>query len=114
MEDAFKQVNLTRQYLNAVADMGFQRQTEIQEKCIPVISGGQQVIGIAQTGTGKTAAYLLPILAKVKYAQGNEPRVLIPAPTKELTIQIAGHASELAKYTDLRVLAIYGGSSPKS
>lgn len=114
MEDAFKQFNLTRQFLNAVADMGFQRPTEIQEKCIPVISGGQQVIGIAQTGTGKTAAYLLPILAKVKYAQGNEPRVLILAPTKELTIQIAGHASELAKYTDLRVLAIYGGSSPKS
>lgn len=113
-DNTFEKFNLTRQFLNAIADMGFERPTEIQQKCIPVISGGQQVIGIAQTGTGKTAAYLLPVLAKAKYAQGMEPRVLILAPTKELTVQIASHASQLAKYTDLRVLALYGGSSPKS
>lgn len=100
--------------LNAVADLSFIEPTEIQQKCIPIISGGQEVIGIAQTGTGKTAAYLLPVLMKVKYAQGSDPRAVILAPTKELTIQIAAHAKELAKYTDLRIPPLYGGIGPKA
>lgn len=75
--------------------------------------GGQEVIGIAQTGTGKTAAYVLPLLMKIKYAQGNDPRALILVPTKELTIQITEHARQLAKYTDLRILPIYGGVGVK-
>jgi ATP-dependent RNA helicase RhlE len=111
---SFEDFNLNRQLLNAVADLGFEKPTEIQQKCIPLILGGQEVIGIAQTGTGKTAAYLLPVLMKIKYAQGTEPRVLILAPTKELTLQIASHTQLLAKYTDLRILAIYGGVGPKS
>jgi ATP-dependent RNA helicase RhlE len=106
---SFESFNLNKQLLNAVADAGFSVPTEIQEKCIPIILGGQEVIGIAQTGTGKTAAYLLPILMKIKYAQEKEPRALILAPTKELTLQIAAHATQLAKYTDLRILPIYGG-----
>nr|WP_302180012.1 DEAD/DEAH box helicase [Chryseosolibacter indicus] len=105
---------MNRQLLNAVADAGFTKPTEIQQKAIPLILGGQEVIGIAQTGTGKTAAYMLPVLMKVKYAQGNEPRVLILAPTKELTIQIANHAAQLAQYTDLRILPIYGGVGAKA
>jgi ATP-dependent RNA helicase RhlE len=111
---SFEEFNLNRQLLDAVADMGFSTPTEIQQKCIPLILGGQEVIGIAQTGTGKTAAYLLPILMKIKYAQGTEPRVLILAPTKELTIQIAANTRELARYTDLRVLPLYGGIGPKA
>jgi ATP-dependent RNA helicase RhlE len=111
---SFENFNLNRQLLNAVSDAGFEQPTEIQQKCIPLILGGQEVIGIAQTGTGKTAAYLLPILMRAKYAQGNEPRILILAPTKELTLQIAKHATELAKYTDLRILPIYGGVGIKS
>ena len=103
---SFDSFNLNRQLLDAVADQGFSSPTEIQLKCIPKVLGGQDVIGIAQTGTGKTAAYLLPILMKIKYAQGEEPRALILAPTKELTIQIAEHAWILAKYTDLRILPI--------
>ena len=75
--------------------------------------GGQEVIGIAQTGTGKTAAYVLPLLMKIKYAQGNDPRALILVPTKELTIQITEHAKQLARYTDLRILPIYGGVGVK-
>lgn len=97
-----------------MAEAGFEKPTEIQQKCIPLILGGQEVIGIAQTGTGKTAAYLLPVLMKVKYATGKDPRALILAPTKELTLQIAAHASQLARYTDLRILAVYGGVGPKS
>lgn len=100
--------------MNAIADAGFETPTEIQQKCIPLILGGQEVIGIAQTGTGKTAAYLLPVLMKIKYASGKDPRVLILAPTKELTVQISGHALQLAKYTDLRVLPLYGGVGPKT
>jgi len=111
---SFDSFNLNRQLLDAVADQGFSSPTEIQLKCIPKVLGGQDVIGIAQTGTGKTAAYLLPILMKIKYAQGEEPRALILAPTKELTIQIAEHAWILAKYTDLRILPIYGGIGPKT
>jgi len=111
---SFESFNLNKQLLNAVADLGFSVPTEIQQKAIPVILGGQEIIGIAQTGTGKTAAYLLPLLMKTKFAQASEPRALILAPTKELTIQIAEHAKQLAVYTDLRILPIYGGIGPKT
>jgi ATP-dependent RNA helicase RhlE len=110
---SFENFNLNKQLLNAVSDAGFQTPTEVQLRSIPLILGGQEVIGIAQTGTGKTAAYLLPILMKVKHSQGNEPRALILAPTKELTIQIGAHATTLAKYTDLRILSLYGGVGTK-
>jgi len=110
---SFENFNLNRQLLNAVAEAGFTTPTEIQQKAIPLIMGGQEVIGIAQTGTGKTAAYLLPVLMKLKYAQGKDPRALILAPTKELTLQIASHTHQLSKYTDLRVLPIYGGVGAK-
>lgn len=113
-EVSFSDFKLNRQLLSAVADLGFTRPTEIQQKCIPVILGGQQVIGIAQTGTGKTAAYLLPILMNVKFATGTDPRALILAPTKELVVQIAEHARQLALNTDLRITAIYGGIGPKT
>lgn len=112
-ESTFEQFKLNRQLLDAVRDAGFSIPTEIQRKAVPVISGGQEVIGIAQTGTGKTAAYLLPILMKVKYAQGVDPRALILVPTKELALQIAEHAKILAKYTDLRILPMYGGVGVK-
>jgi ATP-dependent RNA helicase RhlE len=111
---SFENFNLNRQLLDAVADEGFETPTEIQQKAIPLIIGGQEVIGIAQTGTGKTAAYLLPLLMKVKYAQGFEPRAVIFSPTKELALQITDHALKLAKYTDIRILALYGGVGPKS
>ncbi len=109
--EAFK---LNKQLLTAIADAGFSAPTEIQQKAIPVITAGQHVIGIAQTGTGKTAAYMLPLLMKVKYAQGIEPRALILGPTKELVLQLSEHAKILAKNTDLRIVAIYGGVGPKT
>lgn len=105
---------MNKQLLDAVADTGFESPTEIQQKCIPLIMGGQHVIGIAQTGTGKTAAYLLPLIMKVRYAQGTEARALILVPTKELVIQVFAQASALAKYTDLRIVEIYGGVGPKA
>lgn len=110
----WSEFKLNKQLLDAIADAGFAAPTEIQEKCLPLIAGGQQVIGIAQTGTGKTAAYLLPLLLKLRYAQGADARALILVPTKELVVQVAEHTRALAKYTDLRVAEIYGGVGPKT
>ena len=111
---SFEQFDLNRQLLNAIAEAGYTGPTPIQQKTIPLSLENHDVLGIAQTGTGKTAAYLLPILMKVKYAQGQIPRALILAPTRELVMQINEAISELGKYTDLRHLALYGGLGPKS
>ncbi|MBI1770199.1 MAG: DEAD/DEAH box helicase [Bacteroidetes bacterium] len=105
---------LNKQLFQAIEEAGFSAPTEIQQKCIPLVLGGQHVIGIAQTGTGKTAAYVLPLLMKIKFAQGKEPRALILVPTKELAVQILAHAQQLSKYTDLRIAALYGGVGPKT
>lgn len=114
MQNPFEQFDLNRQLLNAIADAGYTTPTPVQEKTIPLTLQGHDVLGIAQTGTGKTAAYLLPILMKVKYAQGKHPRCVIFAPTRELVIQIDKAVAELAKYTDIRHTAIYGGLGPKT
>ena len=114
IENTFEQFELNRQLLNAIADAGYTIPTPIQQKTIPLTLQGHDVLGIAQTGTGKTAAYLLPILMKVKYAQGKLPRCLIFAPTRELVIQIDKAVGELAKYTDIRHVALYGGLGPKT
>jgi ATP-dependent RNA helicase RhlE len=113
-ENTFEKFELNRQLLNAIADAGYTIPTPIQEKTIPLTLKGHDVLGIAQTGTGKTAAYLLPVLMNIKYAQGTLPRCLIFAPTRELVIQIDKAVAELAKYTDLRHIALYGGLGPKT
>ncbi len=106
-------LKLNKQLVTAVEELGFTEPTGIQLKCIPLILGGQAVIGIAQTGTGKTAAYMLPLLLKVKYQQGTDPRALILVPTKELVVQVTSQAKALSKHTDLRVAGIYGGVGPQ-
>jgi ATP-dependent RNA helicase RhlE len=113
-ETSFEQFALNRQLFNAIAEAGYNHPTPIQEQAIPIILQGHDVLGIAQTGTGKTAAYLLPLLMKIKYAQGKDPRCLILAPTRELAIQINEAISELGKYTDIRHTAIFGGLGPKT
>ncbi|MGE0590845.1 MAG: DEAD/DEAH box helicase [Cyclobacteriaceae bacterium] len=100
--------------LQAIADVGFKSPTEIQRKCFTLIQGGQQVIGIAQTGTGKTAAYLIPLLQKINYSQDIGPRALILVPTKELTRQVADAAMKLAAHTDMRIISLFGGVGIKS
>lgn len=109
----FDDLKLTRQFLNAIEDAGYENATPIQQKAIPPLRAGQDVIGIAQTGTGKTAAFLLPLLQTLKYAQGEAPRGLVLAPTKELVVQIHQEALKFAAYTDLRIVAFYGGVGPK-
>jgi ATP-dependent RNA helicase RhlE len=110
----FSDFKLNKQLLSAIEELGYSEPTPIQQKAIPAILAGQDVMGIAQTGTGKTAAFVLPILMNVKYAQGQNPRALIVAPTRELAMQIEKNIQELAKYTDIRHLCIYGGLGPKT
>lgn len=113
-QDVWRELKLNKQLVTAVDEAGFSDPTDIQKKCIPLILGGQAVIGIAQTGTGKTAAYMLPLLLKVKYQQGTDPRALILVPTKELVVQVLEQARQLSRYTDLRVAGIYGGVGPQT
>src|SRR5690606_22870216 len=114
MSKTFEDFNFNKQILNAIADVGYTEPTPIQVKAIPPILNGQDVMGVAQTGTGKTAAYVLPILMRLKYAQGLDPRALILAPTRELAMQISEHIHVLSKYTDLRHAVVYGGLGPKT
>ncbi len=114
MEKTFADLGFNKQLLTAIDEAGYTEPTPIQLKAIPSILSGHDVMGIAQTGTGKTAAYVLPILMKLRYAQGNEPRALILAPTRELAIQIGENIAEYCKHTDLRHTVIYGGLGPKT
>lgn len=109
----FDELKLNRQILNAIEELGFTKPTEIQQKAIPIALAGHDLLGIAQTGTGKTLAFVSPLIMKVKYAQGEHPRALILAPTRELVMQIAEHFSQLARYTDIRMVSLYGGIGPK-
>ena len=111
---SFNVFRLNRQLLDAISDASYSEPTPIQEQAIPLILAGHDVIGIAQTGTGKTAAFILPLLMKVKYSQGQDPRALILAPTRELVMQIEDNVRILSNYTDLRYSALYGGVGPKT
>src|SRR5690554_8092734 len=111
---SFDNFKLNKQLLEAIGEAGYHKPTPVQEKAIPLALAGHDVLGIAQTGTGKTAAYVLPILMKVKYAQGIHPRALVLAPTRELVMQIEAVFVQLARFTDLRVVSLYGGLGPKT
>jgi ATP-dependent RNA helicase RhlE len=89
--------------------MGYVHPTPIQEKAFPVILSGRDVMGIAQTGTGKTFAYLLPILKQWKFQKTDSPRVVILVPTRELVVQVTDEVKKLTQYMSVRTLGIYGG-----
>jgi len=110
----FADFKFNKQILTAIEEAGYTYPTPIQQKAIPPILAGQDVMGIAQTGTGKTAAFVLPILMKLKYAQGADPRALILSPTRELAMQIEEHIRLFAIHTDLRTVVLYGGLGPKT
>jgi ATP-dependent RNA helicase RhlE len=95
--------------LSAVDALGFTDPTPIQQAAIPAILGGRDVIGCAQTGSGKTAAYLLPMLHRLLHGTARGPRALIMLPTRELAVQVDAHRQELSCHTPLRGAAIYGG-----
>lgn len=112
-ELTFRDFKLNKQLWSALDEEGFESPTPIQAKAIPLGLAGHDVMGIAQTGTGKTAAYVLPLIMKLKYAQGQDPRAVIFSPTRELATQIEDAAKKMAKYTDLRIIGLLGGASIK-
>ncbi len=106
---SFENLNLSKLLQNAIAELGFDTPTPIQEEAFPVILSGKDIVGIAQTGTGKTLAYMLPILQDLKFSKQINPRVLVLVPTRELVLQVVEMAESFARYTSIRVLGVYGG-----
>jgi ATP-dependent RNA helicase RhlE len=109
--NTFEEFKIKKQLLNAISDLGFEKPTPIQQESYSAILSGSDFVGIAQTGTGKTIAYLLPLLQDLKYSEQLHPRVLIMAPTRELVIQIVEEIEKLTTYLSVRVLGVYGGSN---
>jgi len=107
----FQDLNVSKQLFNALDDLGFTSPTPIQEQAFNVVSSGKDVVGIAQTGTGKTFAYMMPVLRHLKYSTQDNPRVLVLVPTRELVIQVVEETEKLAKYINVRVLGVYGGTN---
>jgi ATP-dependent RNA helicase DeaD len=112
MTKLFDELGVNKELLLALKENGYTTPFPIQEKAIPIILQGNDVIGQAHTGTGKTAAYSLPILMKMKYTRNAQALVLVP--TRELAIQVAGEMNKLAKYTETKVAAIYGGQNMRN
>jgi ATP-dependent RNA helicase RhlE len=107
----FAELGLKPELLRALTDAGYKTPTPIQEQAIPVVRGGRDVLGCARTGTGKTAAFLLPILERLSaHPGGRRPRVLVLTPTRELAAQIGDSAREYGKYLPaIRTATIFGG-----
>jgi ATP-dependent RNA helicase RhlE len=108
---SFGSLNLSNALENAITDLGFSSPTPIQQEAFSPILSGKDVVGIAQTGTGKTVAYLLPILRDLKYSDQIHPRVLILVPTRELVIQVVEQTKALSQYQSTRIVGIYGGAN---
>lgn len=105
----FSQLNLNSSLLKALDDMGLGHPTPIQERAFPVVMSGADVCGIAQTGTGKTFAYLLPCLRLWKFSKEPYPQVLILVPTRELVLQVVSEVKKLTAYMNVVTLGFYGG-----
>ena len=120
MTQAYSSLALAEPLKRAVADMGYENMTPIQEQAIPVVLSGQDVMGAAQTGTGKTAAFSLPLLQRLlkhetaSVSPARHPvRALVLLPTRELADQVAGQIKQYAKYTQLRSAVVFGGMDMK-
>ncbi len=109
MAKTFEELGLSAQLTKALAENGFKTPFPIQETAIPLILQGKDVVGQAHTGTGKTAAFGLPILQQIK--PGGPVQVLILAPTRELAVQVTEEINRFAKYTGIKSVTIYGGQS---
>ena len=105
----FDELNIDERILRAIEDMGFEETSPIQTQAIPAVCEGIDVVGKAQTGTGKTAAYTIPMLMKID-PQIKKPQAIVLCPTRELAVQVAEEIRKLAKYmSDIKVLPVYGG-----
>src|SRR5947209_3707172 len=107
---AFSKLGLAPAIVDGVKAMGYVEPTPIQLRAIPLILAGRDVIGSAQTGTGKTAAFALPILSKLeKHSADKHPRALILEPTRELAAQVETSFTNYARFTGLKVAVVFGG-----
>jgi len=107
----FNELNLSKELERAVEDLGFSEATYIQSACIPIILNGGDVIGQSQTGTGKTAAFGLPLVEMLDPKESKKCKALILSPTRELALQVTEHIRKFAKYKEgIRTVAIYGGA----
>lgn len=107
----FSDINLNKQLQNAISNLGFEKQTPIQEQSYSKILGGKDLVGISQTGTGKTIAYCLPLLQELSYSNQNNPRILILVPTRELVMQVVETFESLTEYITCRIVGVYGGTN---
>jgi len=107
----FRDLNLKKPLLNALDDLGYQFPTTIQAAGFNVMMSGRDTIGIAQTGTGKTLAYLLPCLCMWKFSKEPHPQILIIVPTRELVTQVVSEAQKLSTYMNVVVGGVYGGAN---
>jgi len=107
--ESFSTFNISKQLHYAIEELGFEKPTPIQSQSFSVIQSGKDMVGIAQTGTGKTFAYMLPILQGLPFSKQEQPRVLVIVPTRELVIQVVEEIEKFAKYMNVRVLGVYGG-----
>lgn len=110
----FKDFNLNNPLWNALDDASIKIPTSIQKKTFPVIMSGRDVTGIAQTGTGKTLAYLLPLLKMWAFNKSRHTSVLIIVPTRELVVQVVDSAAMLSKYMNVVIRGVYGGTNLKT
>ncbi|MFN6380108.1 MAG: DEAD/DEAH box helicase [Flavobacteriales bacterium] len=109
----FSDLNLNKPLLNALEDAGFVYPTAIQREVFSVVMSGRDVVGIAQTGTGKTLAYLLPLLRLWQFTKEKHPQILILVPTRELVVQVEEELNRLKTYMSVRVAGVYGGVNLK-
>jgi ATP-dependent RNA helicase RhlE len=110
---SFADLGLVPGLSRAVAEKGYATPTPIQREAIPAVLAGRDVLAGAQTGTGKTAAFVLPILQKLARAQGQAPRALVVTPTRELAAQVAESAGSYGRHTSVRTVVVFGGVSDK-
>ena len=107
----FEELNLKKPIRNALTDLGYQTPTTIQAASFNVMMSGRDTIGIAQTGTGKTLAYLLPCLCMWKFSKDPHPQILIIVPTRELVAQVVSEVEKLTPYMNVAVGGVYGGTN---
>jgi len=107
----FEDFKISKPLHKAIDDLGFKEPKPIQEKAFPVILSGKDMVGIAQTGTGKTFAYMLPVLQMLPFSKDKNPRALILVPTRELVVQVVEEIEKFAKYTSLHTIGVYGGTN---
>ncbi len=109
MQSTFETLGLGPDILRALEQRGYRDPTPIQQKAIPAVLAGNDVVGSAQTGTGKTAAFLLPILQRLAAGRRGKLRALVLVPTRELAQQVLRTAEAYGRHLDLTSSAIYGG-----